>query len=439
MSSPERFPDWCSLSERDRPAALVQCRNRLAGIGRQLNAVECEFQPDNLQPGPLAGMPYVAKDMFATGRRRPSWGCSEPQADAQPRAFIVDRLDRAGACLIGAATMTELAYEPAGITRRGALNPWRVSAIAGGSSTGSAILVASGCCFAALGSDTGGSVRIPAHCCGVTGLKTTWGTIAPDGAMSLAPSLDTIGYMARSAADIALIWRSLLGGDEPVVTADAKVCIMEDAFASSDAEIAAICRDAIAVLGQCGIAVQSRDGFPEQADQYALLVLQAEAAREHRGRMGDPRIDPTLRKRLGKGLAISDDELGAALVARDGLRSQFVSQFLGEGGVAVLPVMPIATPLVEQVDPASPRFSARVLYALSRFTRFVNYLGLPTLAVPAGFDRSGMPVGLQIVGRPGSELALLDLGVRLQARSDWHGRVPSAIAAEIAARRQPPP
>jgi aspartyl-tRNA(Asn)/glutamyl-tRNA(Gln) amidotransferase subunit A len=326
MSSPERFPDWCSLSERDRPAALVQCRNRLAGIGRQLNAVECEFQPDNLQPGPLAGMPYVAKDMFATGRRRPSWGCSEPQADAQPRAFIVDRLDRAGACLIGAATMTELAYEPAGITRRGALNPWRVSAIAGGSSTGSAILVASGCCFAALGSDTGGSARIPAHCCGVTGLKTTWGTIAPDGAMSLAPSLDTIGYMARSAADIALIWRSLLGGDEPVVTADANVCIMEDAFASSDAEIAAICRDAVAVLGQCGIAVQSRDGFPEQADQYALLVLQAEAAREHRGRMGDPRIDPTLRKRLGKGLAISDDELGAALVARDGIRSRFVSQ-----------------------------------------------------------------------------------------------------------------
>jgi aspartyl-tRNA(Asn)/glutamyl-tRNA(Gln) amidotransferase subunit A len=257
--------------------------------------------------------------------------------------------------------------------------------------------------------------------------------------MSLAPSLDTIGYMARSAADIALIWRSLLGGDEPVVTADANVCIMEDAFASSDAEIAAICRDAVAVLGQCGIAVQSRDGFPEQADQYALLVLQAEAAREHRGRMGDPRIDPTLRKRLGKGLAISDDELGAALVARDGIRSRFVSQFLGEAGVAVLPVMPIATPLVEQVDPASPRFSARVLYALSRFTRFVNYLGLPTLAVPAGFDRSGMPVGLQIVGRPGSELALLDLGVRLQARSDWHGRVPSAIAAEIAARRQPPP
>jgi aspartyl-tRNA(Asn)/glutamyl-tRNA(Gln) amidotransferase subunit A len=433
MSSPERFPDWCSLPERDRLAALMQCRNRQAGIGRKLNAVECEFQPDDLPPGPLAGMPHVAKDMFATGRRRPFWGCSEPQADAQPPAWIIDRLDRAGACLIGAAAMTELAYEPSGITRRGALNPWRVSAIAGGSSTGSAILVASGCCFAALGSDTGGSVRIPAHCCGITGLKTTWGIIPCDGAMALAPSLDTVGFMARSAADIALIWRSLPGGDETVVTPDATACVMEDAFASSDAEIAEICRNAIAVLGQCGIAVQSRDGFPEQADRYALLVLQAEAARQHRRRVDDPRIDPTLRKRLGKGLAISDQELGGALEARDRLRNQFVSQFLGEAGFAVLPVMPIATPGVDQVDPASPRFGARVLYALSRFTRFVNYLGLPALALPAGFDRSGMPVGLQIIGRPGSESALLDLGLRLQTKTDWHGRVPSAIAGEIAA------
>ncbi len=110
-----------------------------------------------------------------------------------------------------------------------------------------------------------------------------------------------------------------------------------------------------------------------------------------------------------------------------------MSHFLGEAEVALLPVMPIATPAVDEVDPASPRFSPRVLYALSRFTRFANYLGLPSLAVPAGFDSSGMPVGLQIVGWPGSDAALLDLGVRLQARTDWHGRVPSAIAAEIAA------
>ena len=87
---------------------------------------------------------------------------------------------------------------------------------------------------------------------------------------------------------------------------------------------------------------------------------------------------------------------------------------------------------MKEVDPASARFNPRVLYALSRFTRFVNYLGLPALAVPAGFDGSGMPVGLQLIGRPGSEATLLQIAVRLQELTDWHGRVPSAIAPEIA-------
>jgi aspartyl-tRNA(Asn)/glutamyl-tRNA(Gln) amidotransferase subunit A len=432
MSSLVHFPDWSSLSERDRLVALKQCRKQLGSIGRRLNALEHEFRDDGWRSGPLAGMPYVAKDMFATGRSRPSWGCSEPQAAALPPAWIVDRMDSAGACLIGTATMTELAYEPSGITRRGALNPWRADAIAGGSSTGSAILVATGCCFAALGSDTGGSVRIPAHCCGVTGLKTTNGIIPRDGAMSLAPSLDTIGFLARSATDIALLWRSVFPHDEPAVTNYAKACVLEDAFAASDAQIAQICRNAITFLAESGMKTEAIRGFPEQADQYALLVLQAEAAREHRQRVDDPRIDPTLRKRLGKGLAISDEQLGNMLAARVELQGQFVSDFLGEDGVAVLPVMPIATPAVDEVDPVSPRFNPRMLYALSRFTRFANYLGLPSLAVPAGFDTGGMPVGVQIVGRPGSEAALLDLGVSLQAVTDWHGRVPSAIAAEIA-------
>jgi Asp-tRNA(Asn)/Glu-tRNA(Gln) amidotransferase A subunit family amidase len=431
MPSLARLPDWVSLPPFDRLAALEQCQKRLVGLGRKLNAVEDEFPVEGARQGLLTGMPYVAKDMFATGRSEPSWGCSEPQAAAEPRAWIVDRLDSAGACLIGTATMTELAYEPSGLTRRGALNPWRADAIPGGSSTGSAILVASGCCFAALGSDTGGSVRIPAHCCGVTGLKTTYGVIPPEGTMSLAPSLDTIGFMARSAADLALIWGAVFGDSERAITKYTKACVLEDAFASCDAEIAEICRNAIAVLARSGMTIKAKRGFPEQADQYALLVLQAEAASRHRERMDDRRINPTLRKRLGKGLAISDEQLGAALAVRDRLRNDFLSHYIGDAAaVALLPVMPMRTPDVAEVDPASPRFSPRVLYAISRFTRFANYLGLPALAVPAGFDRSGTPVGLQIVGPPGSDAELLDLGIRLQARTDWHGRVPAAIAGE---------
>ena len=427
-----RFPDWSSLSGLGRIAALEQCRRRLAHLGRKLHAVEHIYHAEPPYQGPLSGLPYVAKDMFATGRTQPSWGCSTPQARALPRASVIDRLDQAGASLIGAATMTELAYEASGIGRRGALNPWRFDAIPGGSSTGSAILVASGCCFAALGSDTAGSVRIPAHCCGITALKPGYGKIPLDGAMSLAPSLDTFGIFARSAADLALLWPSICGEAPDASEELPRVVVLQDVFDSSDAGIATVARGAVNVLAESGMMIEERSGFPEEADRQTLTVLQAEVAHQHRARIEDPKIDATLRRRIGKGLSITDEELAIAMAARDRLRDQFMLSCLGEAGVAVLPVMPIKTPHVKEVDPASPQFNPRVLYALSRFTRFVNYFGLPALAVPAGFDVSGMPVGLQLIGHPGSEATLLQIAVRLQERTDWHGRVPLAIAAEIA-------
>lgn len=434
MTSASRFPDWSSLSARERLAARDKCRQRLAGIGERLKAVEHIYPAEAPRQGPLSGLPYVAKDMFATGLSRPSWGCTTPQALALPRASVIDRLDQAGASLIGTATMTELAYEASGIGRRGALNPWRFDAIPGGSSTGSAILVASGCCFAALGSDTAGSVRIPAHCCGITALKPGHGRIPLDGAMPLAPSLDTAGIFARSAADLALLWPAISGEPPDASKELPRVIAMQDALGSSDTEVAAIVRGAIDVLAARGMTIEERSGFPDEADRQTLVVLQTEATREHRTRIDDPDIDSTLRRRLRKGLSIADGDLAAALAARDALRDRFILSFLGSGedtaGVAVLPVMPIRTPRVDEVDPASQHFNPRVLYALSRFTRFVNYFGLPALAVPAGFDGSGMPIGLQLIGRPGSEQLLLRIAIRLQERTDWHGRVPLGIVGE---------
>jgi aspartyl-tRNA(Asn)/glutamyl-tRNA(Gln) amidotransferase subunit A len=430
-----RLPDWSSLSKGGRMAALEQCRRRLAYLGRKLHAVEHIYDAETVHEGPLSGLPYVAKDMYATGRSQPSWGCSTPQAPALPRASVIDRLDQAGASLIGAATMTELAYEPSGMARRRALNPWRFDAIPGGSSTGSAILVAAGCCFAALGSDTGGSVRIPAHCCGISALKPGYGRIALDGAMALAPSLDTFGIFARSAADLALLWPIV--SREPVALSEKlpRAVVLQDAFEASDAEIARVCRSAVSVLAECGMRIEEVRGFSEETDVHALTVLLAEPAREHRVRIDDPATDATLRKRISKGLVITDGELATAIAARDELRDQFIlcclGSNLGSNDVVVLPVMPIRTPDVNEVDPASAHFNPRVLYALSRFTRFVNYLGLPALAVPAGFDSDGLPVGLQLIGRPGSEVVLLQIAVRLQERTDWHGRVPAAVASEI--------
>ncbi|MGB6446863.1 MAG: amidase [Xanthobacteraceae bacterium] len=436
MSEPARFSDWSSLSERDRSAAAQECRSRLARIGQSLHAVAGFCPPVAQHNGVLTAMPYVAKDMIATGEGDPSWGCARPPATNASPSAVISRLARAGAVLIGRAEMTELAYEPSGLNAaRGAvLNPWNFDHVPGGSSSGPAALVAAGCCYAALGSDTGGSVRIPAHCCGVTAFKPSWGKIATEGTMSLAPSLDTIGLLARSAADLALLWRGLFGETAPAENA-LSVSVLTDAMAESDVEIARICRTAIDELRPHGIGVDERSGFPTEADRNCLLVMQAEAAREHSTRLDDARIDAVLRKRLSKGRTISDDDLTLALRAREKLRDQFLADQFGDAAAVVLPVMPIKTPRIAEVDPASPSFKARTLYALSRFTRFANYLGLPALAVPAGFDSRGMPVGLQLVGRPGDDTLLLAIGMALQAETDWHGRVPSAIAGGLVAEK----
>jgi aspartyl-tRNA(Asn)/glutamyl-tRNA(Gln) amidotransferase subunit A len=430
-----RFPDWSSLSESDRPGALELSRERLGRVGRALHAVVGEVPGPYKPDGALARMPYVAKDMFATGHSRPTWGCGQAMAAATPRAAVVDLLDRAGACLIGTAEMTELAYEPSGINvvRGRVLNPWNAEFVPGGSSSGSAALVAAGCCHAALGSDTGGSIRIPAHCCGITGLKPTWGKLPVDGAMSLAPNLDTVGILARGAIDAAMVWSALSGEPPLEMPKGLSGAVLEDTFQDSDPEIAEICRVALEVLRRSGLRIDARPGFPEEADRQCLIVMQGEAARTHATRMGDERIDATLRKRLRKGFAIGDEELARSLAVRAGLRAETLAALFGAAAVLLLPVMPIRTPRVTEVDPSSPGFTPRTLYALSRFTRFANYLGLPALTVPVGFDSRGMPVGLQIVGRPDSDAMLLAIGARLQAETDWHRRVPAGIAADIGA------
>lgn len=419
-------------------AAGKQCRDRVLGIGHKLHAVVDALPAQPAVQGPLAGFPYVAKDMIATGVTAASWGCALPMDESGAPASVIDRLGKAGASLIATAEMTELAYEPSGINtvRGNVVNPWDAAFVPGGSSSGSAALVASGCCFAALGSDTGGSVRIPAHCCGITAVKPTWGGIAVHGTMPLSPSLDTIGILARSASDIALVWDVLSPGGAITDLNGLSAAVLDDAFAESEPAIASLCRDAVELLAQQGMSLVARTGFPEDADRNALVVMQVEAARTHSARLDDDRIDAVLRKRLRKGLAITDSELTASLDSREKWRDAFVSHHLGDASVALLPVMPIRTPRINEVDPASPAFKAKSLYALSRLTRFVNYLGLPALALPVGFDDRGMPVGLQIVGRPNSESLLLQIAIGFQAMTDWHGRIPGGVAADIAAEKE---
>jgi aspartyl-tRNA(Asn)/glutamyl-tRNA(Gln) amidotransferase subunit A len=312
------------------------------------------------------------------------------------------------------------------------INPWSVDAVCGGSSSGSAALVASGGCFVALGSDTGGSVRIPASCCGVTALKPTYGVIPVEGAMPLAPSLDTIGFIARSAVDIALVWAAVTGETTKVPTQPLKVAILRGSFALSDGAVSKVCDEAASILSRLGTVMIDGEAFPEDADTNALTIMQAEAARSHENLLADERIDVTLRRRLAKAGSITDSQLTASLQSRDELRDAFLDQHMRGADIALLPVMPIPTPRVSETDPSSQDSSPSTLYAMSRFTRFVNYFHLPALALPAGVDDRGLPVGVQLIGRPRSDALLLSLGEAFQTLTRWHGRVPRAIGQNLA-------
>ena len=300
-------------------------------------------------------------------------------------------MDEAGADRIGFTQMTELAYEPSGFnaSRGRVKNPWNLDRVSGGSSSGSAAAVASGAVAVALGSDTGGSIRIPAHCCGITAWKPTYGLISTRGAMPLAPSLDTIGVLARSATDLLPLAATL--ADLPTSRPIRDVIVLDDVAALCAPDIGKACTSLAVVLSGFGTTIERRDTLPaiEAIDAHALTIMFAESARVHHARVDDFAVAPVLRRRLAKGLEIADDTLAASIEARPRLIADFEEQVLAGADAAMLPVMAIPTPTAAECDPNSDRFSPKTLYALSRFTRFVNFLGFPAIALPAGSTNEG--------------------------------------------------
>lgn len=433
MTNSARFSDWATLDKPMQTTAAATAIGRARQLEPRLHAF-VDIQRPDVAPsanGSLAHIPYAAKDLFAAPKHRPKGGLADVlDFGLNGYADVLRSLDDAGACRIGFTAMTELAYEPSGYNAVSTYprNPWNLDFITGGSSSGSAVAVASGSAVIALGSDTGGSIRIPSHCTGVTGWKPSWGMVSAAGALPLAPLLDCVGLLARCAADLAPAAALLAAGAAPQNTIN-RVVVLADALGGAEPSVRNSCQHGVDAIEACGVAIGQVEGLAamQAIDAHAITVMQGEAARFHASRLDHPAISPVLRRRLAKGLTIDDATLAASRTARPRLVKEFEEHILGTADAAILPVMAIRAPPLAEVDPASPRFSARQLYELSGYTRFVNMLGFPAVSIPVGFDDRGLPVALQMVGRAGSDLALISLAVRVQESTDWHGRIPTAI------------
>jgi aspartyl-tRNA(Asn)/glutamyl-tRNA(Gln) amidotransferase subunit A len=394
--------------------------------------------------GPLHGVPLALKDLIDTAGVRTTAASAIfkdriPIADAE----VVRRLKNAGAVLLGKQNLHEFAYGGSSmVSYFGEVhNPWDPSRLAGGSSGGSAAAVAAGLCYGAIGTDTAGSIREPAALCGIVGLKPTYGRVSTRGVIPLSSSLDHVGPIARTVADVAALLQAVAGHDADDInsantTVPAYLAEVRDELKTArigvprkyfyedlDPEISAaveraldVLRDVVSSLVEIDLEVPT-DRTLQTAESYAYH-------KEFVTRCPELYQPETLR-RIRRGEDLTPAEIEQSRRELETARTEIKSIFR-DVDFLVTPTTPIAASLIAELKQDPDLLRPRELVLL-RNTRPINVWGLPAISVPCGFTSSGLPIGLQIVGPPWGEDNVLKLARAYEQATSWHKRSPKIV------------
>ncbi|HXQ51817.1 MAG TPA: AtzE family amidohydrolase [Stellaceae bacterium] len=368
------------------------------------------------KPGPLAGMPFAVKNLIDVAGL-PTRAGSRINRERRPAArdaTLVRRLEEAGAVLVGALNMGEYAYDFTGenVHDGPSRNPHALDRMSGGSSGGSAAAVAAGLVPLALGSDTNGSIRVPSALCGIFGLKATFGRLSRAGSFPFVASLDHLGPMARSVADLARAYDALLGPDpddlcaterpaEPVAQdLDAgcrglRIAVAGGYFARQAEPDALAAVDAVAKALDARQTVELPEAARARASAYVITAAESAALHLERLRTRAQDFDPAVRDRLIAGATIPAAWVIRAQRFRRWYHAKMAELFRSVD-IILAPATPCRAPLIGQANFTLEGRTLPVRPNLGIFTQPISFIGLPVVAVPMWLDK-GLPLGVQII------------------------------------------
>jgi len=394
--------------------------------------------------GPLHGIPLAHKDVFFRKGRRSTCG-SKIRENFYPEstAFVLERIDAAGAVDLGGLNLAEFCVGPTGHNDYfgHCRNPWNPMHVSGGSSSGSGCAVAARLIYGSIGSDTGGSIRLPAGMCGVVGLKPTHGRVSLYGAMPRCWSLDVFGPLTRTVRDAAILFDAIAGFDErdPWSRAVAVQNCVEKLdcdikgqrigvpqnflYPQLSNELKVVHDQSLAVFQNLGadlVPIQMPD--PEELYRWTTIINRVEASHIHKEWIITRRDDynTSTITRIADGFDTPAVDYIDALERRDQANKNFNEVVFRQCDVLYCPLLLIDIPTIAETDIRNEAAAVSIVHHVTQTTRWVSFVGLPTLALPIGFSSAGLPVSAQLIGPRFQEHRLLTLGDAYQKVTDWH-------------------